>query len=135
MKKRILLIDDDKDELEIFTEALAAIDSDYECSYADNTNKAYDMIRRAKTDLIFVDYNMGPMNGLQFLSVVTSDDKFKAAKVYLYSTHISDEVNKMAKVLGAAGSIEKPFELQVLTHQLKAILNPDLLPPYVFFAR
>jgi DNA-binding response OmpR family regulator len=133
MKKHIMLIDDDKDELVIFMDALNPIMGDFKCTYADNAEQAYEMLKYLEPDVIFVDYNLPPLNGLQLLAVIRGKRKFRKSKVYLYSTTISDEVNKMARTLGAAGCIEKTNKISTLTHELKAILNPELLPSYVFF--
>ena len=133
MKKHILLIEDDNDELGIFMDALNKVEGSFKCTYAKSADHALEILNYVKPDLIFIDFNLPKVNGLQFLSIFHSDSKPNGIRVFLYSTKITDEVRKMAKVLGAAGCIEKTNTINNLVHQLKAILNPALLPSYVFF--
>src|SRR4249919_2884933 len=72
------------------------------------------------------------MNALQVVSAIRFQTKLKETKVYLYSEHFSDDTSKMARMLGAAGCIEKSGEFSSLVHKFKAIFSPELLPSYVF---
>jgi len=72
MNKHILLIDDDKDELLIFTDALEAKPGPgkFECSYAQSTLEAVQMLKHLVPDYIFIDYNIPKMNGLEFIDLI-----------------------------------------------------------------
>ncbi|MBC7946318.1 MAG: response regulator transcription factor [Chitinophagaceae bacterium] len=135
MEKKILLIDDDPDEHLVFMDALKKVPGVFNCAYAECAEEGLALAKTYKPDIIFVDYNMPRVNGLEFLSVLRASVRPGLSRVYIYSTCISDEMNKMAKVLGASGCIEKTTTISTLIRELNAILYPDLLPNYVYFGR
>ena len=65
MTKEILLIDDDTDELEVFTEALRSVDKNILCSQAKDLNEALEFLNYSSPAYIFIDYNMPKANGLE----------------------------------------------------------------------
>jgi CheY-like chemotaxis protein len=130
--KQVLLIDDDRDELGIFMDALKEINGPYNCSYANGADQALQMVHTNVPDFIFVDYNMPLVNGIQLLAVFKNEPKLKKAKIFIYSANITEEVHKMARVFGASGCIEKPNKISRLTHDFKAIFSGDLLPRFAY---
>jgi len=131
MQKNILLIDDDIDELKIFTDAIKEVAGDFKCVFVNDTQKALEMLQSFIPDYIFVDFNIPKINGLDFLSAVKKTDKLKEIPVFLYSTSISNEMSKMSELLGAAGSIEKTFSIAMLASELKVLLTDGARPNYV----
>ena len=107
MKKHILLIDDDKDEVLIFTEALKQFAGSYTCTYASSAKQALEMLRYLTPDFIIGDFNMPVLNGLQLLTEVKKIDHLKNTPFFLYSTMKNDEMADKAKNLGAAGWVRK----------------------------
>jgi CheY-like chemotaxis protein len=130
MKKHILLIDDDKNEFTTFMLALKNINSDYHCAYAERSEQALDMLKYIQPDFIFIDYNLPNVNGLQVLSVIRNEPRLQRTKIYIYTETISEEVDKMARLLGADGCIEKNATIGWLTHLFKAIFDGELMPKY-----
>lgn len=132
MKKHILFIDDDTDELKIFLDAMNRIPGQFKCTYASSSCQAIEMLKYFVPDFIFVDYNLPKLNGLQFLSIARSEDKLRSTKMFLYSNRISEETGKMAMVLGANGCVEKTDAIGILAVELKAILLPDIQLQYPY---
>jgi CheY-like chemotaxis protein len=130
MKKHVLLIDEDKSELNHFMSAIGNIKGNIKCTYASSSEQALEMLKFIEPHFIFIDYNMPKVNGLQLLSVIKGEPKLKGVKVFIYSENISDEIHKMARILGAAGCIEKHGTISWLTHQFTAIFAGDLMPSY-----
>jgi CheY-like chemotaxis protein len=131
MQKNILLIDDDIDELKIFTDAIKEVPGDFKCVFVTGTQEALDMLQSFVPHYIFVDFNIPKINGLDFLSSVKKSDRLKEVPVFLYSTSISNEMSKIAELLGAAGSIEKTFSIAMLASELKVLLTDGARPNYV----
>jgi len=131
MQKNILLIDDDVDELKIFTDAVKEVPGNFNCVFVNDTEEALHMLLDFTPDYIFVDFNIPKLNGLDFLSSIKKTDKLKEIPVFLYSTSISNEMSKMAELLGAAGSIEKTFSIAMLASELKVLLTDGARPNYV----
>lgn len=122
----ILLIEDDTDDQEIFTSALAFIDNGIVCSLAAN---GYDAIMHLNEttvlpDLIFLDLNMPMMNGVQFLREVKAGHKAKDIPVIVFSTASDIKTIQEAKQLGAEQFITKPEKFSELVGMLHGLLFP-----------
>lgn len=135
MKSHILLIGEEKKELEMFEEALLQVHGAVNCTYAGEALHALEAIRRARPDIVFINFATQPDSSLQVLSVIKSEPVLKYIRVFLYAEAISEEVNKMARVLGASGCLEKTTCEATLRRELQAILDPQLLPGYIFLRR
>ena len=132
MKKRVLLVDENREELFSFLEILKHIPVTLKCTHADNGMRAIEVLQHTVPDLIFIDYGLSQTDALQLVSAIRFQSKLRETRVYLYSETISDEDSKMARMLGATGCIEKSGEFSNLVHKFKAIFSPELLPSYVF---
>jgi len=123
MTKEILLIDDDADELEVFSEALRSVDKTIQCSHARDLNEALEFLSYSSPAYIFIDYNMPKVNGLEVVSEIKKIEKLEKSKIILYSNDISEEMNRQAISLGAYKCVKKPSMINVLIKNLKEILN------------
>lgn len=124
MKKHILLIDDDKDELTIFLDALRHVPSDdgFKCTYAQSTLQAVHMLKFLVPDYIFIDYNIPKMNGIEFIDFIRQQPTLRKTKLCLYSTRISGEMNEAATAMGAS-CIEKSNTIDELTRALERLFG------------
>jgi len=123
MTKEILLIDDDADELEVFSEALRSVDKNIQCSQARDLNEALEFLTYSSPAYIFIDYNMPKINGLEVVSEIKKIEKLANSRIVLYSNYVSEEMNKKAMALGAYKCVKKPNMINVLIKNLKDILN------------
>jgi len=123
MTKEILLIDDDADELEVFTEALRSIDKNIQCTQAKDLNEALEFLSYSSPAYIFIDYNMPMVNGLECVAEIKKIEKLGRSRIILYSNYISEEINERAMSLGAYKCLKKPSMINVLIKNLKEILN------------
>src|SRR6476619_7068217 len=94
MTKEILLIDDDADELEVFSEALRSVDKNFQCSQARDLNEALEFLTYSSPAYIFIDYNMPKINGLEVVSEIKKMEKLANSKIVLYSNYISKKYIK-----------------------------------------
>src|ERR1700712_5338707 len=90
-QKRItcLLIDDDAEDQEIFSHALAHLNLNVDCVTASDGIHAIDKIKsdpNFNPYFIFIDVNMPKMNGIECLVEIKKISRFKNIPVYLYST-------------------------------------------------
>ena len=134
MKVHIMLIDDDKDELTFFLDALKDVpcDEGFKCTYASDTKQAAEMLKYLVPDFIFVDFKMPGINGLQFLLTIKNRLGSEKPKVYLYSIFINEKIKKAALSLGVSGTLKKMFTIKSLSDELKAVLTSPVTPAYVF---
>ena len=125
MKLHILIIDDDKDELTIFLEALKKIplEDGFKCTYANSPEQAFEMLRYLVPDFIFVDQNMPHTDGFYFLRNIRNNENLRETKVFLYSTAITQEDIGRAIALGASDCVKKTNSVNDLTIILKLIFE------------
>jgi PleD family two-component response regulator len=122
MKKHILLIDDDEDELDIFNEALNALPVNFACSQAKNTEQAVELTRSFSPDYIFIDYNMPRTNGLECLQTLKKIKALSDVRFIIYSNFIDDVTSRKAVSLGATACMKKPYLTSILSQRLKELL-------------
>ncbi|HEV8285183.1 MAG TPA: response regulator [Chitinophagaceae bacterium] len=122
MTRKILLIDDDEDEFEVFEDALHTIDKAIKCSLAKNLNNALEYLQYNSPEYIFIDFNMPRENGLDCLSELRNLRKLENSRIILYSNYISEEMRQEAMALGAYRCIQKPSMINLLVKRLKEIV-------------
>jgi len=109
MLKNLLLVEDDPDDVALFTEALREISPSMTCRYCPNGAQ---MIKRMNdfrdTDLIFLDINIPQVDGWECLHYLKKSDSFKHIPVILYSTTSTPADGRRAVHMGAVGFYEKP---------------------------
>lgn len=86
--KNILLIDDDSDDTQFFVEAVQEVGKESICRTALNPVKALEDLEKAEQlpDIIFLDYNMPAVNGLEFLKRMGQIERLKNIEVIVLST-------------------------------------------------
>jgi len=122
---RVLLIDDDEDDQELFLLAIKEIAASVECITLDNPRSALIQLenRALTADVIFLDLNMPIMTGQQFLSELTKRESLSRIPVIILSTSSNIETINQAKALGAISFITKPSNFKELKTILHGILE------------
>jgi CheY-like chemotaxis protein len=87
-RHKILLVDDEPDLLEIYSEVLGRLPSNPEIHTASNGARAMAMLEAHQFRLVITDLKMPKMDGLQMLSIVRR--KYPALRTVVL-THVSDE--------------------------------------------
>jgi DNA-binding response OmpR family regulator len=123
--KNILLIDNDKNVLKFVEQIVDHTKCSFKCTHAASAGQALKLSGRLIPDFIFVNFELANTNGLQFLSAIRQKSKLKDSKVFIYSDNISEETSKLARMLGAAGCIERSNNIDKLSHKLKSILTGE----------
>jgi len=121
--KIILLADDDRDDTEMFCEALSKIDKSLICY---NTVNGSELLKKlneiaVKPDLIFLDLNMPVMNGWQCMRKLKEDDHYKDIPVIMISTSSHQKEMDMAPEMGALCYFVKPNNFNELVQVLHII--------------
>jgi CheY-like chemotaxis protein len=120
MEQLILLIDDDREELDILTLALdVAGINNIMCVWAKSAEYAFHLFEHIVPDFIFLDYNMPKMDGIHCLQQLKKTRRIQDVPVVLYSTTIDDNTRKQALATGAIGCIQKPGTIDALAEKLE----------------
>ena len=103
VQKIILLADDDRDDTEMFCEALAEIHDTVICHSAINGHELLKKLNEIteKPDLIFLDLNMPIMNGWDCLKLLKENESTRDIPVIMISTSSHKKEMDVAMSLGA----------------------------------
>lgn len=110
MIQKLLLIDDDEDDREIFISIVEAAYPAISLSVATNGQEALQALQATsiQPDLIFLDLNMPLMNGQQFMEAIKLDNRLQQIPVVILSTSSDKTTIRDMKALGAVHFITKP---------------------------
>jgi CheY-like chemotaxis protein len=128
LDKLFLLADDDRDDAELFGEALTVIEPPVNFCHVPDGQAVFTFLNNTankKPDIIFLDLNMPQMSGWQCLAKLKNDIYLKDIPVIMYSTSTNPRDKEIALELGAIGFVTKPTDFKLLTKVLSAISNTD----------
>lgn len=126
MKKFILLIDDDEDEIEIFSAALDDINNQMDCIQSLSAAAALSVLNYLTPDFIFLDFDMPGVDGLKCLEEIKKIKNLRNVPVTLYSNFLDEDIFKKAAEAGAAACIQKPRKVSELTQILTEMFSLNL---------
>jgi len=125
---KILLADDDRDDRELFEEAVGAAELHTELttvSDGDKLLKHLASLDGTLPDIIFLDINMPLKNGKECLKVIRSNRKFEQVPIIMFSTSAYKEDIEETFTNGANLYISKPNFLNDEVKILKEIFAPN----------
>lgn len=120
-KKRILLVDDEKDSVETLTFRLEA--NNYEVVSAYDGQEGLDKARREKPNLIILDLMLPHMDGYKVCGLLKSDARYSKIPIILFTARAQESDKKMGEEVGADAYITKPFEPKVLLGKIEELLG------------
>jgi DNA-binding response OmpR family regulator len=109
-RRRILVVDDDRDLRELLAAVLSS--AGYEVLMAENGAAALSVLRTILPDLIILDLMMPVMNGWQFREAQCALPDYARIPVVCLSGHHA--ARHQATALGIGGCVVKPFEIDEL---------------------
>lgn len=107
MLKRILVLDDNEDILDIVHEALSY--AQFEVVSVSDGCKLMSVMEEFNPDLVLLDYLLSGVNGGEICRQIKAHPKYNNVPVILFSAYISHERDLMA--YGCDAVISKPFDL------------------------
>lgn len=121
MSKKILLIEDDKDILNLVKHYLEK--EGYRTFEASEGVKGLDILKREKIDLTILDIMLPELNGIEVLKRIKGDAKTSGIPVIMLTAK-GEETDKIVGLeLGADDYITKPFSPKELVARIKALLR------------
>jgi len=132
---RILLIDDDADDRDIFTWIVKGIDPTLTLDLASDGFEGLDLLRQGDNyfDIVFLDLNMPGMHGLKVLKHIRQMERHRGTPVIVYSTSSNPHDVANARAEGATDYIVKGHELALARKDLTQVLkkhDPRLTQAY-----
>ena len=120
-KKRILIVEDEADILEMVAMRLEA--SGYEVISALDGQEAFEKARKETPDLIILDLMLPKMDGYKVCGLLKRDTRYARIPIILFTARAQETDMKMGQEVGADAYITKPFEPQVLLGKIKELLK------------
>ena len=124
--KQVLLIDDDRDDAELFKEALSEVNSSIGFVHYDDSKTGLSVLLEKYSDLpdvIFLDINMPIISGWQCLAEFKKTEHLRHIPVIMFTTSSQDREREIAKELGADGFITKPSEYKALKELIASVVD------------
>ena len=124
--KRVLLTDDDRDDRDLFSEALASIDPAIVYHWAEHGRQALHLLDSNiidKPDIIFLDINMPIMNGWELLGKLKQNSTYHDVPVIMYTTSSEAKDRKIAMELGALCFVTKPDNFKSVKGLLQIVVD------------
>lgn len=120
-KKHILVVDDEPSWQTLLQRFLEK--KGYIVRTAGSAIEALQLLKKYKPDLIMTDIRMPDMNGFDFLHTLKEQPSFAATPVVFLSGIDDYEAQKVARSLGAAEYLVKPFYEQDIDTLLAKVLQ------------
>jgi CheY-like chemotaxis protein len=116
-KKRILLVDDEKD---ILTTVSMILSNEYDLKIASSGKMALKLLQKESFDLVVLDVFMPNMTGIEVCEEIRKNSKLKNQKV-IFLTVATRKDN--LKNLNPVDYIQKPFDMDDFQKRVKKILK------------
>jgi DNA-binding response OmpR family regulator len=116
MAKKILIVDDDKEDLKTIKTVLTA--EGYEVFAANDGAKALDSLSENKPDLILIDIKMPTLSGYDLLRLLREKLNHKVKMIYV--SIVPEQEVDMGDI---DGFVQKPFDPKNLSNEVKNVLG------------
>ena len=121
--KKILIVDDNKDNQEILARRLEHLGS-FEILVASNGQEALEVASRSKPDLILMDLRMPVMNGYEATRALRQMDWGKDLPIIAVTAHAAEEHREKALAAGCSDFIPKPvIDYSVIQRAIQRLLQ------------
>ena len=120
-KKRLLLVDDEVELVEMIKFRLEA--SDYEVLTANDGQQALEIARREKPDLVILDVMLPKMDGYKVCGLLKKDSRYAHIPVMMFTAKAMDADMKLGEEVSADAYLTKPFEPKVLLEKIKELVK------------
>jgi len=123
-KRKVLLVDDDVELVELITDVLAR-DGRFEVRIANNGFDAGMLVKEYGPDLIVLDVMLPDINGKEVCQRVRKDHTPEEVKIICISGMVEEDKIADLKAAGANEFIHKPFEVDVLIERMCRMLDME----------
>ena len=121
--RRILVVEDSGAMRALIGAALEGLEEKLEIDEAESGFAALRMLPRQAYDLIVTDINMPDINGLELVSFVKRDPRYRSTPLVIVSTEGSERDREKGLALGADAYLVKPFGAEELQRLVLDLLS------------
>lgn len=123
---KLLLVDDDADDQQLFLEAAREVDQTITCVTASNGRDALAILRNRELsppDYIFLDLRMPGLSGEECLVEIRKETRLASVPVIVYTTSRDVRESVRLKQLGAAHFMSKPVSPEDVYYMVSFVLG------------
>jgi excisionase family DNA binding protein len=121
-KRKILLVDDDAELVELMTKVLEE-DGRFEVRIASNGFDAGMMVKEYRPDLIVLDVMLPDINGKEVCHRVRADTTLEDVRILCISGMIEEDKVQELRLSGADDFLHKPFDIEELIDRMCSLLE------------
>jgi two-component system cell cycle response regulator DivK len=120
MSKRILLVEDEEDNMQILRDLFA---TGYELDEAENGEKALAAVAKKRPDLILMDIQLPVMDGYEATRRIKADPALRSIPIIAITSYALGEDEKRARAAGCDDFVAKPYSPRHLLAKVRAHLG------------
>lgn len=126
-RKKILVVDDDRDLVEELTLTLQA--SGWEITQAYDGQEGLEKARKEKPDLVLLNLVLPTMDGFQVCRELKNNPETKSIPVMLLTAKTQERDQRIGHEAGVDDYLTKPYERDVLLKRVKTFLGGGTMDP------
>jgi two-component system chemotaxis response regulator CheY len=120
--QRILIVEDSETMRSLLASSLEGLELPVKISEASSGFEALRLLPREDFDLVVTDINMPDINGLELVSFMRGNERYRSVPLVIVSTESSDRDREKGLELGADAYLVKPFEPETLRQVVTDLL-------------
>ena len=120
MSKRILLVEDEEDNMQILRDLL---NTKYEIDEAENGEKALAAVAKQRPDLILMDIQLPIMDGYEATRRLKADPVLRSIPIIAITSYALGEDEKRARAAGCDDFVAKPYSPRQLLAKVREYLS------------
>jgi two-component system, cell cycle response regulator DivK len=117
MSKRILVVEDQKDDRQIIRDLLAA--TDYEIAEAEDGEQALAAVAKERPDLIVMEIQLPSMDGYEAMRRIRTDPALLSIPIIAVTSYAPNEEEHKARVAGCDDFVPKPYSPRQLLAKIR----------------
>jgi two-component system, cell cycle response regulator DivK len=120
MSKRILVVEDQKDDRQIIRDMLAA--TDYEIAEAEDGEQALAAVAKAPPDLIVMEIQLPSIDGYEAMRRIRTDPALLSIPIIAVSSYAPSGEEQKARAAGCDDFVPKPYSPRQLLAKIRHYL-------------
>ena len=120
MSKRILLVEDEKDNMQILRDLLTI---EYEIDEAQDGEQALSAVARQRPDLILMDIQLPIMDGYEATRRLKADPALRSIPIIAITSYAMGDDEKRARAAGCDDFVAKPYSPRQLLAKVREYLS------------
>ena len=122
---KVLLIEDDTIEVMKLNRAMTSLNLKHQIIEANSGEDALHILQKKEIlpDIILLDFNMPKVNGIEFLSILKSDDTLKYIPTIILTTSNNQKDLLECYKIGVAGYVLKPLKYEEYVSKIETLLT------------